>query len=164
MKTLKYLLWTFLAAAFATACTDDPTYTPAPKRTRIPTGFISRRRLHPRRWKSPRLRLRRSPTRCAGPGLSKPFRSPLSFRRARRASSNSMTTSSSVPAKRKPSSRSPSLMPKRSRVYVRHPDRGSALYLRLRAQSHVALLLGHTGRLGARDQRRRNDYQGQVAR
>lgn len=27
MKTLKYLLWTFLAAAFATACTDDPTYT-----------------------------------------------------------------------------------------------------------------------------------------
>lgn len=28
MKTLKYLLWTFLATAFATACTDDPTYTP----------------------------------------------------------------------------------------------------------------------------------------
>lgn len=28
MKTLKYLLWTFLAAAFAVGCTDDPTYTP----------------------------------------------------------------------------------------------------------------------------------------
>ena len=134
MKTLKYLLWTFLAAAFATACTDDPTYTSGAEEDPNTYGVY--------------FPTQTSPTEVEVSSTQTPE---ITYKVCRTRALEAISVPIVV------STSEEGIFELDDHIFFGPGETETEFTVSF-------LLLGHTGRLGARDQRGRNDYQGQVAR